>query len=162
MPSFTGYIQQVRIQVIVLQINKQNQNYLLFLIPIQNVVFWGGTINLVSLSISKSVTCNCDLRECGLLKKPLFTPVPNPIIGWLHEHTNSVLLSTKRQMPFCAKKFQFIKCTDLGGRLITSAKDMDLKEILNLMYWCDHFIRLVPQPFIKYFRDIRNRKWGRA
>ena len=39
MPSFTGYIQQVRIQVIVLQINKQDQNYLLFLTPIQNVVF---------------------------------------------------------------------------------------------------------------------------
>ena len=65
-------------------------------------------------------------------------------------------------MPFCAKKFQFIKYTDLGGRVITSAKDMDLKEILNLMYWCDHFIRLVPQPFIKYFCDIRNRKWGRV
>ena len=46
--------------------------------------------------------------------------------------------------------------------MITSAKDMDLKEILNLMYWCDHFIWLVPQPFIKYFRDIRNRKWGRV
>ena len=65
-------------------------------------------------------------------------------------------------MPFCANKFQFIKYTDLGGRVISSAKDMDLKEILNLMYWCDHFIRPIPQPFIKYLRDIRNRKWGRV
>ena len=101
------------------------------------------------------MSCNCDL------KKPLFTPVPNPIIGWLHEHKFS-LLSTKRQVPFCANKFQFIKYTDLGGRVVTSAKDMDLKEILNLMYWCDHFIRPIPQPFIKYFCDIRNRKWGRV
>ena len=30
------------------------------------------------------------------------------------------------------------------------------------MYWCNHFIRPIPQPFIKYLRDIRNRKWGRV
>ena len=48
---------------------------------------------------------------------------------------------------------------DVGGRVITSAMDMDLTGILNLMYWCDHF-RPIPQPLIKDLRDIRNNKWG--
>ena len=48
---------------------------------------------------------------------------------------------------------------DLGGHAITSAEDIDLTGILNLMYWCDHF-RPIPQPLIKDLRDIRNRVWG--
>ena len=48
---------------------------------------------------------------------------------------------------------------DVGGRVITSAEDMDLTGILNLMYWCDHF-RPIPQALIKDLRDIRNNKWG--
>ena len=48
---------------------------------------------------------------------------------------------------------------DVGGRVITSAKDMDLTGILNLMYWCKHFL-LIPQPLIDDLREIRNNKWG--
>ena len=48
---------------------------------------------------------------------------------------------------------------DVGGRVITSAEDMDLTGILNLMCWCDHF-RPIPQALIKDLRDIRNNKWG--
>ena len=48
---------------------------------------------------------------------------------------------------------------DLGEHAITSAEDIDLTGILNLMYWCDHF-RPIPQPLIKDLRDIRNRVWG--
>ena len=47
---------------------------------------------------------------------------------------------------------------DLGGHaVITSADDMDITGILNLMYWCFHFT--VPQPLIKDVRDTRNNKW---
>jgi len=47
---------------------------------------------------------------------------------------------------------------DLGGHaVITSAEDMDITGILNLMYWCNHFT--IPQPLIKDVRDIRNNKW---
>ena len=106
------------------------------------------------------MTCNCDLM--WPVKKSSLHPGYEPCYRLAPGACKFSLLSTKRQMPFCAKKFQFIKYTDLGGRVITSAKDMDLKKILNLMYWCDHFIRPIPQPFIKYFRDIRNRKWGRV
>ena len=48
---------------------------------------------------------------------------------------------------------------DVGGRVITSAKDMDLTGILNLLYWCNHFL-LIPQPLIDDLREIRNNKWG--
>ena len=48
---------------------------------------------------------------------------------------------------------------DLEEHAITSAEDIDLTGILNLMYWCDHF-RPIPQPLIKDLRDIRNRVWG--
>ena len=43
--------------------------------------------------------------------------------------------------------------------MITSAVDMDLTGILNLMYWCKHFL-LIPQPLIDDLREIRNNKWG--
>ena len=47
---------------------------------------------------------------------------------------------------------------DLGGHaVITSAEDMDITGILNLMYWCSHFT--IPQPLIKDVRDTRNNKW---
>ena len=36
---------------------------------------------------------------------------------------------------------------------------MDLTGILNLMYWCKHFL-LIPQPLIDDLREIRNNKWG--
>ena len=48
---------------------------------------------------------------------------------------------------------------NLGGHVITSAEDMDVTGILNLMDWCDHF-RPIPQASIKDIRDIRNRKWA--
>ena len=48
---------------------------------------------------------------------------------------------------------------DLGGHVITSAEDMDVTGILNLMDWCDHF-RPIPQASIKDIRDIRNQKWA--
>ena len=47
---------------------------------------------------------------------------------------------------------------DLGGHaVITSADDMDITGILNLMYWCTHFA--IPQHLIKDVRDTRNNKW---
>ena len=48
---------------------------------------------------------------------------------------------------------------DLGGHVITSAEDMDVTGILNLMDWCDYF-RPIPQALIKDIRDIRNQKWA--
>ena len=48
---------------------------------------------------------------------------------------------------------------DVGGRVITSAEDMDLTGILNLLYWCNHFL-LIPQSLIDNLREIRNNKWG--
>ena len=48
---------------------------------------------------------------------------------------------------------------DVGGRVITSAMDIDLTGILNLLYWCKHFL-LIPRPFIDDLREIRNDKWG--
>ena len=48
---------------------------------------------------------------------------------------------------------------NLGGHVITSAEDMDVTGILNLMDWCDHF-RPIPQASIKDIRDIRNQKWA--
>ena len=48
---------------------------------------------------------------------------------------------------------------DLGGHgVITSADDMDVTGILNLMYWCDQFT--IPRPLIKDVRETRNDKWG--
>ena len=47
---------------------------------------------------------------------------------------------------------------DLGGHgVITSADDMDVTGILNLMYWCDQFT--IPQLLIKEVRETRNEKW---
>ena len=47
---------------------------------------------------------------------------------------------------------------DVGRRgVITSADDMDVTGILNLMYWCDQFT--IPQPLIKEVRETRNDKW---
>ena len=47
---------------------------------------------------------------------------------------------------------------DLGGHAdIKSADDMDITGILNLMYWCSHFI--IPQPLINDLRETRNDKW---
>jgi len=49
--------------------------------------------------------------------------------------------------------------SDLGGHaVITSAEDMDITGILNLMFWCDHFT--IPQPLIEDVRDTRNNKWA--
>ena len=48
---------------------------------------------------------------------------------------------------------------DVGGRVITSAEDMDLTGMLNVMCWCHHF-RPIPQALIEDLRDIRNNKWG--
>ena len=45
------------------------------------------------------------------------------------------------------------------GHVITSAEDMEVTMILNLMYWCDHF-RPISQPLINNLRVIRNRKFG--
>ena len=50
---------------------------------------------------------------------------------------------------------------DVGGRVITSAEDMDVTGILNLMYWCDHF-RPISQALIKDLRDVRNLTLGHA
>ena len=47
---------------------------------------------------------------------------------------------------------------NLGGHVITSAEDMDVTGILNLMDWCDHF-RTIPRTLIEEVRDIRNHKW---
>ena len=48
---------------------------------------------------------------------------------------------------------------NVGGRVITSAEDMDVTGILNLMYWCDHF-RPISQALIKDLRDVRNLTLG--
>ena len=45
------------------------------------------------------------------------------------------------------------------GHVITSAEDMEVTMILNLMYWCDHF-RSISQPLINNLRVIRNQKFG--
>ena len=112
--------------------------------------FEGGTINLAYLSISKLVTCNCDLKNVackGNLSSPRFQTLSDRLAPRARKFS---LLSTKRQVPFCANKFQFIKYTDLGGRVITSAKDMDLKEILNL---CTGVITLF-DPFLNPLSNI--------
>ena len=112
--------------------------------------FEGGTINLVYLSISKLVTCNCDLKNVackGNLSSPRFQTLSDRLAPRARKFS---LLSTKRQVPFCANKFQFIKYTDMGGRVITSAKDMDLKEILNL---CTGVITLF-DPFLNPLLNI--------
>ena len=112
--------------------------------------FEGGTINLAYLSISKLVTCNCDLKNVackGNLSSPWFQTLSDRLAPRARKFS---LLSTKRQVPFCANKFQFIKYTDLGGRVITSAKDMDLKEILNL---CTDVITLF-DPFLNPLLNI--------
>ena len=46
---------------------------------------------------------------------------------------------------------------DLGGHAVASVEDMDITNLLNLMYWCTHFS--VPQHLIKDVRDVRNKKW---
>ncbi|XP_044175919.1 uncharacterized protein LOC114950200 [Acropora millepora] len=46
---------------------------------------------------------------------------------------------------------------DLGGHVVNSVEDMDITNLLNLMYWCTHFS--VPQHLIKDVRDVRNKKW---
>ena len=112
--------------------------------------FEGGTINLAYLSISKLVTCNCDLKNVackGNLSSPRFQTLSDRLAPRARKFSP---LSTKRQVPFCANKFQFIKYTDLGGRVITSAKDMDLKEILNL---CTGVITLF-DPFLNPLLNI--------
>ena len=112
--------------------------------------FEGGTINLAYLSISKLVTCNCDLKNVackGNLSSLRFQTLSDRLAPRARKFS---LLSTKRQVPFCANKFQFIKYTDLGGRVITSAKDMDLKEILNL---CTGVITLF-DPFLNPLLNI--------
>ena len=44
---------------------------------------------------------------------------------------------------------------DLGGHAdIGSADDMDITDILNLMYWCSQYT--IPQPLIDDVREIRN------
>ena len=50
---------------------------------------------------------------------------------------------------------------NVGGRVITSAEDMDVTGILNLMYWCDHFLP-ISQALIKDLRDVRNLTLGHA
>ncbi|XP_067057911.1 uncharacterized protein [Acropora muricata] len=47
---------------------------------------------------------------------------------------------------------------DLGGHAIASVEDMDITNLLNLMYWCTNFS--VPQHLIKDVRDVRNEKWA--
>ena len=42
--------------------------------------------------------------------------------------------------------------------VVNSADHMDITGILNLMYWCNHFI--VPQPLVDAVREIRNTKWA--
>ena len=46
---------------------------------------------------------------------------------------------------------------DLGGHAVASVEDMDISNLLNLMYWCTHFS--VSQFLIKDVRDVRNKKW---
>ena len=47
---------------------------------------------------------------------------------------------------------------DLGRHAIASVEDMDITNLLNLMYWCTHFS--VPQHLIKDVREVRNEKWA--
>ena len=47
---------------------------------------------------------------------------------------------------------------DLGGHAVVSVEDMDITNLLNLMYWCTHFS--VPQHLIKDVRKVRNEKWA--
>ncbi|KAK2566010.1 Ankyrin repeat domain-containing protein 50 [Acropora cervicornis] len=47
---------------------------------------------------------------------------------------------------------------DLGGHAVASVEDMDITNLLNLMYWCTNFS--VPQHLIKDVRDVRNEKWA--
>ena len=49
---------------------------------------------------------------------------------------------------------------DLGGHAVASVEDMDITNLLNLMYWCTHFS--VPRHLIKDVRDVRNKKWVHA
>ena len=44
---------------------------------------------------------------------------------------------------------------DLGGHAVASVEDMDISNLLNLMYWCTNFS--VPQHLIKDVRDVE--KW---
>ena len=46
---------------------------------------------------------------------------------------------------------------DLGGHAVANVEDMDISNLLNLMYWCTHFF--VPQHLIKDVREVRNKKW---
>ncbi|XP_068688236.1 uncharacterized protein [Montipora foliosa] len=47
---------------------------------------------------------------------------------------------------------------DLGGHAVTSAEDMDITTMLNLIFWCTHFA--VPRHLVKDVREIRNKKWA--
>ena len=47
---------------------------------------------------------------------------------------------------------------DLGGHAVVSVEDMDITNLLNLMYWCTHFS--VPQHLIMDVREVRNEKWA--
>ena len=42
--------------------------------------------------------------------------------------------------------------------VIESVDDLEITNILNLMFWCNHFT--VQRPLIKDVRDIRNTKWA--
>ena len=46
---------------------------------------------------------------------------------------------------------------DLGGHAVASVEDLDITNLLNLMYWCTHFSVL--QHLIKDVREVRNKKW---
>ncbi|XP_067057912.1 uncharacterized protein [Acropora muricata] len=47
---------------------------------------------------------------------------------------------------------------DLGGHAVACVEDMDITNLLNLMYWCTHFS--VPRHLIKDVRDVRNKNWA--
>ena len=48
---------------------------------------------------------------------------------------------------------------DVGSHtVIESVEDMEITNILNLMFWCNHFT--VQRPLIKDVRDTRNTKWA--
>ena len=49
---------------------------------------------------------------------------------------------------------------DLGGHVVTSAEDMDITSMLNLISWCTHFA--VPPHLVKDVREIRNKKLAHA
>ena len=47
---------------------------------------------------------------------------------------------------------------DIGSHtVIESVEDLDITGILNLLYWCNHF--LVQRPLIEGVRETRNTKW---